>query len=78
MIYQLRRNHAEDLGNGQTRVFGNCAFTGEPYECVVPTEGARQLEKGTPAQVAFPKLNSDDREFVISGISPAGWKKAFG
>jgi hypothetical protein len=74
MIYQLRRNQAEDLGNGQTRVFGNCAFTGEEYECIVPTDGAHKFQSGTPAQVAFPKLNLDDREFIISSITPKGWE----
>ena len=78
MTYQLRRNQAEDLGNGQTRVFGNCAFTGEAYECIVPTEGAHLFQSGVPAQVEFPKLNLDDREFIISSISPKGWEKSFG
>ena len=75
MIYQLRRNQAEDLGNGQTRVFGNCALTGEAYECIVPTSGAHEFKRGTPAQVAFPKLNLDDREFIISSITPKGWER---
>jgi hypothetical protein len=26
----------------------------------------------------MPSLSTEEREFIISGISPAGWKKAFG
>jgi hypothetical protein len=29
-------------------------------------------------QDAFPYLSSDDREFLISGMSPEGWEKTFG
>ena len=28
-------------------------------------------------QVAFPHLTSDEREFLISGITPEEWAKAF-
>lgn len=33
---------------------------------------------GKMAQDAFPNLNADQREFIISGITPEEWKKAFG
>ena len=29
-------------------------------------------------QDAFPYLSSDDREFLISGMSPEGWEETFG
>lgn len=78
MEYNIRMNRAEDLKGGVTRVFGLCAFTGEEYECRVPTAGVLKFLAGEPAQRAFPDLNLDDREFLISGISPKGWSSRFG
>jgi hypothetical protein len=33
---------------------------------------------GTVAQQAFPDASADDREFVISGITPEEWTATFG
>jgi hypothetical protein len=30
---------------------------------------------GTLAQLAFPHLSADDREFLISGITPEEWRE---
>ena len=41
---------------------------------------AEQLSKwqaGELIQNAFPDLNADDREFLITGITPEEWDKAF-
>ena len=32
---------------------------------------------GLSIQDAFPNLNADDREFILSGITPEEWKEAF-
>jgi hypothetical protein len=69
---------SEDLGDNRSRVFGKCVFTGEEYSCLVPTDGLEKLLAGVHAQVAMPSVSADDREFLISGISPKGWKQAFG
>lgn len=61
-----------------SRVTGNCVFTGEEYSIVVPTDGLMNWMAGEPAQFAMPEVNADDREFLISGISPKGWKQTFG
>lgn len=76
----IKRNPqtALDNGDGTTRVSGKCAFTGEFYECTVPTEGLARFLAGEHAQVVMPTVSADDREFLISGISPDGWKKTFG
>ena len=71
-------NRAQDMGNGTTRIFGNCVFTGETYECTVPTEGFNKWQAGEPVQRSFPQTPAADREFLISGISPAGCEKTFG
>jgi hypothetical protein len=68
----------EDLGDGTATVSGACKFTGEEYHCVVPMEGLVRFLNGEPVQDVMPRVSADDREFLISGISPAGWKQAFG
>lgn len=32
-------------------------------------------EEGTPVQVAFPQLSSEDREFILSGATNEEWDK---
>jgi hypothetical protein len=33
---------------------------------------------GMLAQDAFPNLSADDREFIISGLTPEDWKALYG
>ncbi|CAB4159411.1 hypothetical protein UFOVP699_147 [uncultured Caudovirales phage] len=75
---RTKEQYAEDLGDNVTRVFGPCVFTGEEYSCEVPTDGLLRFLAGEHAQAALPNVSADDREFLISGISPAGWTKTFG
>ena len=63
---------------GMANVKGNCVFTGEEYQCSVPLTGLKKWQGGEPIQTAMPNVSADDREFLISGISPAGWKGTFG
>lgn len=35
----------------------------------------QKYNEGTFIQDAFPYLSADDREFLISGMSPEGWDK---
>jgi hypothetical protein len=77
-MYKVRKNSAVDNPGGTTTISGNCVFTGIPYSVVVKTSGVKRFLDGVHAQTAFPELNSDDREFLISGISPKGWKEMFG
>jgi len=69
---------ATDLENGMTKIEGNCVFTGKPYSCEVPTAGLLRYLGGDLIQDAMPNTSADDREFLISGISPEGWKEQFG
>jgi len=57
---------------------GPCDITGEPYSVVLPAEGLFKYNNGAHVQDAFPKLSREDREFIISGISPKGWRETFG
>ena len=67
-----------DNGDGTSRVGGKCVFNGEFYECTVPTEGLLRFLAGEHAQTALPSVPAEDREFLISGISPKGWTDTFG
>jgi hypothetical protein len=44
----------------------------------VPADGLNKYHQGVHIQEAFPNLSADDREFLISGYSPEGWKLIFG
>ena len=45
---------------------------------VIPMDAWRAMEGGALIQDAIPDISSDDREFLISGMSPEGWEKLFG
>jgi hypothetical protein len=54
---------------------GKCVFTGKVYSTAYVAkakllEGMRKWNGGVLIQTAMPFFNADDREFVISGISP--------
>lgn len=57
---------------------GPCVVTGKRHSVFVPGAGLYQYRQGRHIQDAFPEMSSDNREFLISGISPEGWKKLFG
>ena len=41
---------------------------------ITPAQYTQYLS-GTLAQLAFPHLSADDREFLISGITPEEWRE---
>ena len=65
-------------GGDLAQVTGNCVFTGEEYQCQVPAKGLERWLAGEHIQNAMPSVSADDREFLMSGISPKGWTQAFG
>jgi hypothetical protein len=75
MTYKVRTNEAVDIGDGTTRVFGKCMFTGTEHSVVVKTVELRSWLAGISIQNAMPKTSADDREFLLSGITPSGWDK---
>jgi hypothetical protein len=44
----------------------------------VTEEQLQNYDKGMHIQNAFPNLNSDEREFIMTGITPKEWTDAFG
>ena len=47
-------------------------------EIPVMPEQLRSWEEGALIQRAMPNLSTEDREFIISGITPEEWREAFG
>ncbi len=69
---------AEPLGNNLVKVTGICSVTGKPHSIIVSEAGLIQWQTGTLIQRALPDATPDEREFLMSGISPEGWILAFG
>jgi len=57
---------------------GRCVVTGKPHSVTLPAEGLFRYRQGAYIQDALPELSTGDREFLISGFSPEGWKQMFG
>ena len=62
---------------GHLKVTRTCPTTGDEHSIEVPTEGFSRWQSGTLIQKALPNLSVSDREFLISGITPATWNKIF-
>jgi len=75
----MRRNWVVESGStpNHLRVVGTCSVSGEEYSIEVPAEGFTRWQSGALIQVALPDLSPDDREFLISGITPAAWNQIF-
>ena len=71
--------HAEEFGeDGHWHIYqGVCTITGEKYSVRVPGRELFAYRQGKSIQDAMSSLSAEDREFLISGVSPAGWKKIF-
>jgi hypothetical protein len=72
--------YTEKNENGEhTYTFtGPCKVTKKPYSVTVKGPDLFKYRRGIHAQEAFPYLSDGDREFLISGFSPEGWKQIFG
>ena len=55
-----------------------CPFCGKTAIVEVPTDGFIAWQFGATVQKAFPKLDADIREQLVSGICPTCWDKMFG
>ena len=55
-------------------------FTGNVHEMDIPLTEADQarLASGESVQKVVPHLSADQREFLISGITPAEWETYLG
>lgn len=65
--------------NEHTYTFtGKCIQTKKPYSVTVKGIELHAYRQGALIQNAFKSLSSADREFLMSGYSPEGWKQLFG
>jgi len=59
-------------------VYGHCVFTNKEHSIRVPEkEFFDWYETGDLIQNCMPNVSAEDREFLISGISPEGWATTF-
>lgn len=54
-----------------------CSIIGEIYSVTVGKLAYEAWKDGVFAQDAFPELNAEEREFLISGTTPAEWDDMF-
>ena len=69
------------LENGDYLIEGTCVVTDEYFEVQVPRTIQDYIDQKDPSKMIqdyLPNESADTREFLISGISPMGWKKMFG
>jgi hypothetical protein len=64
--------------SNQVRVTIQCPVTQTTHTLTVGKAAYESWLAGEYVQVAFPRLSADDRERLISGISPEGWNQMFG
>ena len=54
-----------------------CPFCGAAHEVEVNEDDYWAWEDGELAQIAFPYLSAQEREYIITGICADCWKKMF-
>jgi len=74
MAFDVLRGQAE----GSVYVLGKCVWSGKDYATAeFPRAALEAYENGQNIQDACHMLSAGDREFILSGISPAAWNAAF-
>lgn len=63
--------------NETVAVETRCPFCGKTAIVEVPTDGFIAWHSGATVQRAFPNLDTDTRERLVSGICPTCWDKMF-
>lgn len=64
--------------NTQERVVVKCRMCKVDHIIPVTEEQLIKYQQGAKIQVAFPNLNADQRELIISRTCPSCWNKLFG
>jgi hypothetical protein len=65
------------IDGDQVTYKGPCAVTKAIHKVTVPKAAVDAWCRGKPIQDAMPMVSPGDREFLVSGISPAGWDRIF-
>ena len=67
----------KDNGDGTLTITQICHVTHKPYSVTVKKTAFIAWQYGTKIQNAMPEMSMEDREFLISGTSPEGFKRLF-
>jgi len=65
-----------DIGCGQTKIIATCPLCHGDAELIVQTAGFKAYAKGAKIQTAFPELDADQRELLMTGTCAACWEKS--
>lgn len=74
----LRYGQTYRVNGEEVVITGKCTVTHKDHSITVPREDFDTWRGGEYVHVAMPHVGRAAREFLISGISPAGWEKLFG
>ena len=69
----------ERIGDGNIKAIGPCYISGEEYSTKEFNEGRYMswILKRDTIQNLLPELTAEDREFLITGISPKSWNEMY-
>jgi hypothetical protein len=71
----LKRCEIVNNQDGTYTITGRCILTHKLYMVVVKAKELQNWKNGELIQKAMPDVSIDDREFLISGISPSGFAR---
>ena len=79
MISKARIPQLVRVGNGRVKAVGPCSMSGEEYSTREFSEGGYMswILQEDLIQNLLPELDGEDREFLITGISPKSWSEMF-
>ena len=61
------------------KIKAKCKITGKEYSTdYVLKSDFEKYKNGESVSKCFPYLSEDDKEFLTSGVAPAGWKHMYG
>lgn len=76
---QFRYQRYFEANGSQVRIWGRCEVTGKNFEMMVPVdEFFAYLQGNKNIGDALKSVRKEEREFLLSGISPEGWILEFG
>lgn len=62
----------------KVKIGRKCSITKEDYIVEVDKDSWEKYKSGGSVKNVFPYLSADEREFLISGTTPAEWNAWFG
>ena len=72
----MYRFDMQDDGD-KTILTGKSAIKGQPIRMVVDKKAYEKYLNGAKVQDAFPDMSREEREILISGITPQEWDELF-